>query len=97
MALLRRSLVLLVLVLGTLGVFPPAAAPAWASAGPGEALAFAEEVPSGLRWPMILAAASAVLLLVIGGEMWWLSRRPEPAPMVAGSESEVTQRVSSRV
>ncbi|GIF11536.1 hypothetical protein [Actinoplanes teichomyceticus] len=28
-----------------------------------------------LRWSMILAAGSAVLLLVIGGEMWWLCRR----------------------
>ncbi|BCJ43630.1 hypothetical protein GCM10010168_40620 [Actinoplanes ianthinogenes] len=32
---------------------------------------------SAMRWPIILALGAGVLLLVIGGELWWLSRQPQ--------------------
>ncbi|MBB4738134.1 hypothetical protein BJY16_001593 [Actinoplanes octamycinicus] len=32
---------------------------------------------SPMRWPLILATGAGVLLLVIAGELWWLSRQPE--------------------
>ncbi|WIM96568.1 hypothetical protein ACTOB_000006 [Actinoplanes oblitus] len=32
---------------------------------------------SAMRWPLFLAAGAGVLLLVIAGEFWWLSRQPE--------------------
>lgn len=61
---LRRLLVLFVLVPG---VIAAAASPAWAAAS-------GTSVREGMRWSLFLGAGAAVLLLVIGGEMWWLGR-----------------------
>jgi hypothetical protein len=78
---LRR---LLAIFLPALGVIAAAASPAWAAP--------VGAARDGMRWSLFLVAGAGLLLLVIGGEMWWLGRRQELTP----ADSEAARRGSGR-
>jgi hypothetical protein len=78
---LRR---LLVISLPVLGVIAAAASPAWAAP--------AGAVRDGMRWSLFLGAGAGLLLLVIGGEMWWLGRRQELTPVDSDASRHGSER-----
>ncbi|AEV81020.1 hypothetical protein ACWT_0006 [Actinoplanes sp. SE50] len=45
-----------------------------------EGLAARDRVWDGMRWSLFLGAGAGVLLLIIGGEMWWLGRNGQTTP-----------------